>query len=383
MPAEMNEQNVNISPSTELSIYDKAFATINYPPFSEGSTSALHRDQFINALAVFNIEGDQNNLMISLYDKKNWGEIRYEFARWCSKARIAAKPAADTKPATPLSTVGDEEFPPWFKCRCLQDEVEGTASPTGAAKGVATSTDNLWQINDLVTYAFIQGNTEATEYRKGLIRNAFQHYASRVNLRIFELKNWDPADPDRADVRIFFGHIPQHNVPGWSFVGKPPFEFRQTVDGIKANGGNSFSSTILSSLIVPKKPLVIGSRLDDAADKEALERLVKEETRTVYHELGHILGLQHEHNSPFTKTVDTPVATNTTSAVTWFDEESVMLYPGQKFRTATKWEAFKRWFDPQKTKFNAVPSKTDLALLGVRISPSSVLRFAILIYLSP
>ncbi|KIM38799.1 hypothetical protein M413DRAFT_29749 [Hebeloma cylindrosporum] len=324
MPSEMNEQNTDVTPSTELSIYDKAFAAINYP----SSPKAPHPSSSVTGLMPSCETGEK-------FGTNSLGGVQ--------------KPASPPNPPQALNP----------QCPCRPWKMKNFH------RGLNVVACKKKSKLPLRLVGHRKDSTEATKYRKDLVRGAFREYSRRVNLRILELTDWDATDPDRADVRIFFGPIPLDNVPGWSIPGRVPLEHRRTVDAIKAEGGDALSTTVLSSSFVPKMPFVVGPGLDDAADEEALEALLKVQTRTIYHELGHVFGLQHEHESPFTKTADKPVAT--ASAVTWFDEDSVMLYPGHKFKSATKWEAFKRWFDPKKPKFNTLPSKTDLALLGVNL----------------
>jgi len=359
MPAAMNEQGLKIDPNNSLSEIDKAFMTINYPFPS-------NKQKFTDALNVAGVGGDELANILALFDKKDWNEVRYEFTKWTTEARAARKASqaiAETpKPAADVTL-------PAILDGCASEDVEGAVRPGGnAQKGVAASDVLLWIPGEQVTYSFVQGSLDVTAYRKKRIAETLAAYASRANLTFQEIP-FDPVERS-AKIHIYFGGIPFPNVTGWSMFAKEAVGLRRTQAEIDAWGGSVESSIVLTDIVPKVAP----------TDASAIKR----EKRTLYHELGHALGLLHEHTSPNTQTFDTP--TTNSSVATVFDPESVMLYANKKLRATTLWEQFKECFDPLSTKYNCVPSKMDFAFLGVRFwifrGISSRLIFRILGHLS-
>ena len=359
MPPEMNEQGIRIRPNNKLSDTDKAFVTINYPYFTTPAalTAEVSSDpskhwpsplqNFTDALDIAGVAGDTRQTILDYFAQRDWQQIRYTFTDWCTSTRLARKAAQGTKPTD------DGDLPSGFTQGCLteslSDELKSNTSGPGAAHGVATTLDNLWMPGQTVTYAFLQAATFATPYRVKRVKDTLNAYAARANLDLQEVA-WGPTVPP-AHIRIWFGDIPKKNVIGWSLVAKDSIGLVRTDEAINLRGGSVDSSVVFALGTLP------ADKAPTSSDAQ------KTESKLLYHELGHALGLKHEHESPNTKTKDTP-ATDV-SIASFYDEDSVMLYPGRELLSTTAWEKFRDFFDPRTTDYTFVPSKIDYAFLAV------------------
>lgn len=350
MPAHLNEQNIHVEPNNQLSALDKAFMIINYPHFDNVDKGQFDpkRDQFEGALDTVGVAGDRKEKILHLYDAHNWSEVRYEFTRFTTDMHLARKAAMASAYKAPRDVESQEVMPDV----CLAEDDEDKHSLPGASKGVATVEAELWLPGDTITYTFIQGRTDATGYRRGKIRDTFDSYSARANLQFVEVP-FEPHAPE-ANMRIFFGDIPKYHVAAWCTIGRSSIGFRQTRERIAVKGGTVESSFVISNVAVPK-----------VAPTEELR--VKQATRTLFHEIGHGLGLKHEHVSPYTKTTDKP--DTEVSAATIFDDNSVMLYANRELRATPGFQNIEENFRPETTKYNHVPSDLDYAFLGVSHSP--------------
>ncbi|KIM38820.1 hypothetical protein M413DRAFT_75568 [Hebeloma cylindrosporum] len=353
MPPEMNEQGIRIRPNNKLSDTDKAFLTINYPFFtnsdsgasSDASKQATVLQKFNDALDIAGVAGDTRQTILDYFAQRDWQQIRYTFTDWCTSTRLARKAAQGAKPTD------DADLPSWFTQGCLTDsltdELKSSTSGAGAARGVVTR-DKLWTPGQTVTYAFLQGATFATPYRIKRVKDTLNEYAGRANLNLKEVP-WSPTVPP-AHIRIWFGDIPKKNVTGWSVVAKDSIGYVRSQAAIDLRGGSVDSSIVFSLRVIPA----------DEAPSSSGGAAQKQESRVLYHELGHALGLQHEHASPNTKTTDTDKLNESTSIATFYDEHSVMLYPGRGLLPTE----IKNHLDPRTTAFNSSPSEMDYAFLS-------------------
>jgi hypothetical protein len=160
-----------------------------------------------------------------------------------------------------------------------------------------------------------------------------------VNLKIEEVA-YNPKSP--ALIRISFGPVPDSS--SWSFVGTESNKGR-IFDDQRKSGGLLETTMMFWDDHVPEVP-------------PSTQKGQDEETNTLFHEIGHALGLMHEHVSPKTFTTDQPDKLNYL-IYTPFDDKSIMLYPNRSLQGST-------FFRNLLTGLNPTPSKQDFALLGVR-----------------
>ncbi|KAJ2933020.1 hypothetical protein H1R20_g4100, partial [Candolleomyces eurysporus] len=89
MPAQFNEQEIEIPPNSELSALDKAFAFLNYP-FLGGLTSSDASHTLDNALNTIGITGKFRESITAEFNENDWRGVRAEFTRWALDAKAEA-----------------------------------------------------------------------------------------------------------------------------------------------------------------------------------------------------------------------------------------------------------------------------------------------------
>jgi hypothetical protein len=205
------------------------------------------------------------------------------------------------------------------------------------------------RISDTHSYREIHKQQITAESVSGI---RWRFGALRLNLSPTEVA-YSANQP--AHIRVWFGDIPEEDTLGWSNVAKQFANTRWDQAYIDANGGTADTTLAFSVTAIP----------ENAAPTKDEDKKVEE--KVLFHELGHALGLRHEHESPRTKTTDTP--NRFSDMATFFDEQSVMLYPGHELKSnGPMWEQFKDFFMPSSTKYTHVPSKLDMAFLAVSSS---------------
>ncbi|KAJ2932993.1 hypothetical protein H1R20_g4093, partial [Candolleomyces eurysporus] len=89
MPAELNEQGIEIPSNDELDALDKAFAFLNYP-FLGGLTSSDASHTLDNALNTIGVTGKFRESITAEFNENDWKGVRAEFTRWTLNARAEA-----------------------------------------------------------------------------------------------------------------------------------------------------------------------------------------------------------------------------------------------------------------------------------------------------
>lgn len=79
MPAEMNDQGLEITPNNALSDYDRAFVLIHYPVFD--FSDRTDGWDFEKALTVMGIEGEGRQNVLEKYNAGDVPGVRVEFAK--------------------------------------------------------------------------------------------------------------------------------------------------------------------------------------------------------------------------------------------------------------------------------------------------------------
>ncbi|RXW13968.1 hypothetical protein EST38_g11879 [Candolleomyces aberdarensis] len=89
MPAQLNEQEIEMRPNYELSALDKAFAFLNYP-FLGGLSSSDASQTLDNALNTIGVTGKFRESITAEFDENDWRGVRAEFTRWALNAKAEA-----------------------------------------------------------------------------------------------------------------------------------------------------------------------------------------------------------------------------------------------------------------------------------------------------
>ncbi|KAJ7199019.1 hypothetical protein GGX14DRAFT_373421 [Mycena pura] len=348
MPAQMNLERIDISVNDQLSYLDKAYMVINYPrsePNPSASTWTLDY-----ALRIAGVDASTAKKITDANAKADATMVRSLFTDFQISVRIANARAADV---TPAAGAVDPDLIPADTWCAAQSELDTTTGVSNDVQRGVAVTRQLWFPKERITYGFLKGEGESqpTEYRKERARAVLKFYEQYASIKFVEVDGIDtlefdnPAAREQCWIRISFERYAYRDRTrsdlGWSFYGP---------NGIHRPNPNPFGPPYMTAWI---------SGQAYESDAELNPEFLKISNRTLYHEFGHVLGMQHEHVSPNTETTDDPLHQSRVGSIvaTIFDNESVMLYADKPYT---------RPRGSSTTPLNFKPSATDLAILSVR-----------------
>lgn len=352
MPKELNMQRMEVKPNSVLSELDKAYIAIHYPrdaPAPEAPEWTL--EYALNAAGV-----PADSVKSIMLHKGNADKVRDLFSLWNASSHAIQRDLAPKPPfGKPEKPQRDIIKPPahdkrdW--CATSRTAVAGgvPADPDGPAHAVSVVNASLWLPGDTIRYWYqqtlyqgpiVDGLFEPRTSRVDRLESVFREYEAVANIKFEEAKS--EAD---SDVRIWFRELDQTGQDrSWCWIAKTCKDPNRKNDA--AFGGNERTTFFLN---LPR----IDHHDPHRAKREALRN------RVCRHEVGHLLGLLHEH----------PSRKVTATSAEWaaWDPKSVMLYPkvptqkaGVEGKDALDAAAF------EMAESNVVLSDKDKAFLQVR-----------------
>ncbi|KAF8526972.1 hypothetical protein BU17DRAFT_40150 [Hysterangium stoloniferum] len=341
MPWQLNLQHIEVGINNQLSDMDKAYMTINYPRSSspEGAPDwTLEHALKIAGVDEAGITVMKNNAGDFVTDPTN---LRSEFTAYIMSQR-SLNPVMDARHRS--------EGGKWCGKTSLPLSEK---SPEDVQRGFGRG-DKLWPPHTTLNYCFLEGSTPrafVTSLRRERVRTALDLYEKYTSIKFIyvEASDFDfslSKDRDACPIRISFGDAvtdptTDETTYGWAYYGTDHNKYSHDPDVDPYDGGEKWSTVFLGA-----QPLNDTDNVNiNSADM------------TLYHELGHVLDLEHEHISPESLVDETPVEKGLTAymVATLFDEDSVMLYDDLQFKNE----------EGKRTKLNTKPSPTDLYLLSL------------------
>lgn len=343
MPSDMNTQRKEVPPVPTLTDTDKAFMFVNYPRASPDPNAP---DWTLDhALDVAGITGSARDAIL---DATSPDLIRQRFALWRIAQLVGGVADDGDTPEAPGHDVdisnGEDIVDGLHVYYC---DAEPNSSPTTtdpgashAVGGLTEERDWMWVPGTTITWAYQQPDTgDRYTARKRYFEDALETYGHYVNLTFVNGRVGD------ANLKVWFDD--NLKLQSWSFIGNDALDPAARLPKNRKPGGDAARLTTVMLAIPPGG--------GTANETEYMER-------TCYHELGHMLGLLHEHEGPRSQVFSWSFTDARSGPHTEFDPDSVMLYPNQRYKpTANDLLKFR-----QKTEKNTQPSPTDLAFLRVR-----------------
>ena len=386
MPAEMNEEHVEVEPNYELSSLDKAYMTLNYPFFSTSSRQGnMTRETALRQVGMSSTDRAWRVIL----DSTSATEIRDEFTDWSDRQRaryLVNLPSRDLEEdaddeVNRGAEAGDEveEVTGWCASqtpRAVKKEAQAAralrAVEDAPARGVTVVADMLWQPGDTLRYYFQQKEyqgelktlTPARGHRRYYFEQALIQWARWSNLKFIPAFS---GTKQEAEIRIFFyeQENPEYReyyrprarnstaLVSKSAIGRLGEDF--TVDGepVIPEMDWGFDDTTVY-LELPPAPWTQGTRdFEDAWS-------------TILHEIGHVLGLRHEFSSPLSRTVANELGSDEREAIdawTPWDPLSIMMYGNLNIKKPEG----RDWLpeEMQKTPRNTKLSESDKFFIAV------------------
>ncbi|THH32074.1 hypothetical protein EUX98_g2088 [Antrodiella citrinella] len=311
MPAEMNNEHIEIPPNTALTELDKAYMVIHYPRSS--APNAITRWSLSYALDVAAVDVAVKHEILA--HSQDASAVRRIFSHWNAAQHAVdyhSSPTRSAHPAVPsraIDSLLDQED--W--CAACCDSVVRYLDSTkhNEPAHAVTSMDHqgrdpLWQPDNVITYWYQQKERhfppERLASRISRLETIFREYESVANITFKELGT------NSADVHIWFKDADNDETPtrSWCSVGKACRNAPWHNPGLGGNGDTT---------------MYLNLNMNQCTDSDFA---------TCRHEVGHLLGLLHEHNSPATETTDE--VDTTADAYTRFDSSSIMLYSRRTYK---------------------------------------------------
>ncbi|KAJ7092313.1 hypothetical protein B0H15DRAFT_905677 [Mycena belliarum] len=372
MPAAMNLEGIDIPPNELLSDMDKAYMVINYPrPTPHGSAPQWTLDYALKVSGVDaattqdikNARGDVTKIRAiftafqvaarakTLHPPNGISPPSSNGAAPADGANGSGAKGANTNGQTNGATAPSDpsRTPPdtW----CATAPAGDPSVPADVQHGVLLR-DQLWLPYERITYGFMDAvapDALPTPFRRFLVTRAlglYQTYSS-ISFQLVDIRGLDfdqAANRDLCTIRICFGRpstlFDGTACWGWCFPGKDAITsaFDPALDP------NWRPGTKWATIFIAGQPL--NNQAELSADD------LTKATASLYHELGHVMALQHEHESPYSLTAGAGSIPNVFAA-TNFDPASVMLYSNLPHTNNPT----------TRTRLNKRPSNTDLDLL--------------------
>ena len=357
MPDDMSLERQDVFPPCELSDHDKAFMIVNYPPTQVNPSAPQWTLSY--ALDVMGVSAyDKHAMLVARPD-----DVRKLFAVWSVQRLLGIpqhgiEPEDIEEPARGVEDGGqaeDDGEPNWCTPRTHPKERQQRMTD-GVARGVGLVHEELWLPGATLKYWF-----EQLDYASYPPEPRCQDAVQVVEDAFAEWSRWSTLQFVRADdindshIRIWFHdtvnprYAPYSTFSNsWTLPGYIARDHEEKVvweNGIERGEGGGTARTTMY-LYLPEPP----SSDPPIARRRAL------------HEIGHALGLMHEHGSPNSRTIVRDTENEDLFGVwTAWDPKSIMLYSERKLSTPPGAPA-------EYTARNTTLSNTDKNLISVRFS---------------